>query len=279
MKTDQQDYGARFYDPQIGRWTTTDLVSELFFSISSYVYCLNNPLKYIDYKGLWPTKKVVDNGTIGNRGFNLTQSINPANKSLKTKHLGQDFPVSSGNNVHALAGGKVIAANFQFNDETKLGWGYYIDIQHSNGYVTRYAHLTKDSFKFKIGQPVNDGDIIALSGASGGVSGPHLHIEMLLNGKHIDPMAIADLQILLNELNGLEGEAMNEVVLGEVIITANRTKSQEDRIMDMLFQSIKPNASGNTGRYNKPGRTSDQNYSDQFLHWYYFSPENENGKK
>jgi RHS repeat-associated protein len=148
-RPDWYDYGARMYDPQIGRWTTIDLVSELFFSISPYVYCLNTPLTYADHNGLWPTKKVVDNGTVGNRGFNLTPTTNPANKSFKTKHLGQDFGVSSGNNVHALAGGKVIDATFQLNKETGLGWGYYVDIQHSNGYVTRYSHLTKDSFKFK----------------------------------------------------------------------------------------------------------------------------------
>jgi hypothetical protein len=227
-------------------------------------------------------KKVVDNGTVGNRGFNLTPTTNPANKSFKTKHLGQDFGVSSGNNVHALAGGKVIDATFQLNKETGLGWGYYVDIQHSNGYVTRYSHLTKDSFKFKKGQTVNDGDIIGLSGASDGVKGPHLHLELLLNGKQIDPMSLADLQIVLNELNGVEEKAVNEdnpVKLGEVIITAYKAKSIDDWITDMLWQCIRPNAVGNTGRYNKPGRTSDQNYSDQFLQWYYASPENEKEKK
>jgi RHS repeat-associated protein len=44
VNLDWYDYGSRFLDPQIGRWTTIDLVSELFFSISPYVYCLNNPL-------------------------------------------------------------------------------------------------------------------------------------------------------------------------------------------------------------------------------------------
>jgi hypothetical protein len=95
-------------------------------------------------------------------------------------------------------------------------------------------------------------------------------------------MSLADLQIVLNELNGVEEKAVNEdnpVKLGEVIITAYKAKSIDDWITDMLWQCIRPNAVGNTGRYNKPGRTSDQNYSDQFLQWYYASPENEKEKK
>ena len=48
------DYGARFYDPQIGRWTTVDPHAEKYLSISTYTYCYNNPLKLIDLDGKDP---------------------------------------------------------------------------------------------------------------------------------------------------------------------------------------------------------------------------------
>ncbi len=41
------------------------------------------------------------------------------------------------------------------------------------------------------------------------------------------------------------------------------------RMEDLLWMGVRPNANGNTGRYNKPGRSSDKNYSDDFLKWYY----------
>jgi hypothetical protein len=70
-----------------------------------------------------------------------------------------------------------------------------IKIKHKNGYTTRYAHLnSKEDINVKVGDKVTDGQVIALSGQSGGVTGPHLHFEVMKKGSHIDPESIENLQ-------------------------------------------------------------------------------------
>ncbi len=85
-----------------------------------------------------------------------------------------------GKTVVAAAGGKV----------TRAGWfssyGYCIDIQHSNGYLTRYAHLSK--INVRVGQSVSKGQAIGKVGNSGNSTGPHLHFEIRLNGNTKNPM-------------------------------------------------------------------------------------------
>jgi murein DD-endopeptidase MepM/ murein hydrolase activator NlpD len=81
--------------------------------------------------------------------------------------------------VYASSGGKVIKAGWG------SGYGYCVYIDHGNGMVTRYAHLNK--VLVKAGQRVSQGERIGLSGNTGISSGPHLHFEILVNGKQVDP--------------------------------------------------------------------------------------------
>ncbi len=97
-------------------------------------------------------------------------------------HKGIDISTSGiyGRTVVAAASGKV----------TRAGWfssyGYCIDIQHSNGYLTRYAHLSK--IGVSKGQYVSAGQAIGKVGNSGNSTGPHLHFEIRLNGSTKNPM-------------------------------------------------------------------------------------------
>ena len=96
-----------------------------------------------------------------------------------TYHKGLDWATPTGTTVVASCGGTVIKAGWG------SGYGYVIYIQHEDGRQTRYAHLSK--ILVSVGQHVDQGQKIALSGNTGVSSGPHLHFEILINGKQVDP--------------------------------------------------------------------------------------------
>lgn len=97
-------------------------------------------------------------------------------------HTGLDFHAYMNTPVKATAGGRVICAGYS---STGQGYGIQVEIDHGNGYVTKYAHLSK--VKVKYGQKVKRGDIIGLTGSTGWSTGPHLHYEVIKNGVKVDP--------------------------------------------------------------------------------------------
>ncbi len=96
-------------------------------------------------------------------------------------HRGIDISVPTGTPVYACAAGTVEIAGWSGS------YGYYVVISHGSGYTTLYAH--NSSLSVKQGQRVNRGDKIALSGSTGNASGPHLHLEIAINGVLQDPLA------------------------------------------------------------------------------------------
>jgi murein DD-endopeptidase MepM/ murein hydrolase activator NlpD len=97
----------------------------------------------------------------------------------KAYHEGVDIANRSGAAVKAIASGVVTYAG------TKSGYGRLVEINHGSGYVTRYAHTRK--ILVAVGEKVEKGQEIALVGSSGRSTGPHLHFEILRNGKAINP--------------------------------------------------------------------------------------------
>lgn len=95
-------------------------------------------------------------------------------------HKGVDFAAPAGTGLHATADGVVIHAGWQ------SGYGRLIKIEHDFGIETRYAHLSK--IRVKVGQRVSRGDHIGDMGASGRVTGVHLHYEVRVGGKAVNPM-------------------------------------------------------------------------------------------
>lgn len=95
-------------------------------------------------------------------------------------HRGVDFAGKTGSDVLAVADGLVTASG------SESGYGRTVEIRHGNGLVTRYAHNQK--LLVKVGDIVKQGQVIAKLGSSGRSTGPHLHFEVLKDGKHVDPM-------------------------------------------------------------------------------------------
>ncbi|KJY86938.1 peptidase M23 [Vibrio neptunius] len=114
----------------------------------------------------------------------ITSPFNPKRKHPVTgrisPHNGTDFATPVGTPIYSTGDGKVIAIrNHPYA-------GKYLVIEHNSVYKTRYLHLSR--FLVKKGQHVKRGQKIALSGATGRLTGPHLHFEVLVRNKAVDPM-------------------------------------------------------------------------------------------
>ncbi|MDR2130383.1 MAG: M23 family metallopeptidase [Odoribacteraceae bacterium] len=123
--------------------------------------------------------------------------MHPFYKMLKF-HQGMDFSGPIGTPVRATGNGVVESCG------NAKGIGNYIVIDHGFDYKTLYAHLEK--INVAKGKKVQRGDVIALLGNSGQVSGPHLHYEVHKNGKAIDPI-----NYFFNDLSAEEFDALVEV--------------------------------------------------------------------
>jgi murein DD-endopeptidase MepM/ murein hydrolase activator NlpD len=96
-------------------------------------------------------------------------------------HRGLDFAGPAGAEVVAVASGVVTYSKERF------GYGKCVEINHGNGYVTRYAHNQR--VLVQAGDTVQKGQPIALIGSTGRSTGPHLHFEVLKQGRAVDPMS------------------------------------------------------------------------------------------
>ncbi|WP_369855002.1 peptidoglycan DD-metalloendopeptidase family protein [Candidatus Thalassolituus haligoni] len=96
-------------------------------------------------------------------------------------HAGVDFAGKLGSDIVAVASGVVTWAGDRY------GYGRLVEINHGNGYKTRYAHCLE--LNVKVGDIVRKGDVIAAMGSSGRSTGPHVHFEVFKNGRTVDPSA------------------------------------------------------------------------------------------
>jgi murein DD-endopeptidase MepM/ murein hydrolase activator NlpD len=113
-------------------------------------------------------------------GFGMR--VNPFHKGLY-EHLGIDVALPRGTPVIATAPGVIVQLK---RSDLQAGYGNYIEIDHGNEVVTRYAHLENINVRF--GEKIAKGQAVATIGSSGGSVAPHLHYEILRNGKNVDPV-------------------------------------------------------------------------------------------
>jgi murein DD-endopeptidase MepM/ murein hydrolase activator NlpD len=100
-------------------------------------------------------------------------------------HTGVDLAAPHGEPVRATADGIIAWAG------ERGGYGLMVEIQHPNGYSTRYAHLSRVEASFSSARLVRRGDVIGHVGMSGLATGPHLHYEVRQRGRPIDPLRLA----------------------------------------------------------------------------------------
>ena len=119
----------------------------------------------------WPVKSGWISSGFGERNDPFTGKL--------TKHAGLDFAGKNGSDVLSVARGVVIWSG------TRHGYGNTIEIDHGNGYVTRYAH--SQELLVHVGERVTAGQKIAKMGETGRATSPHVHFEVLKDGRAINP--------------------------------------------------------------------------------------------
>ena len=94
-------------------------------------------------------------------------------------HTGLDIAASTGTPIKVIADGTVTSAQYTGS------YGYLVKVEHGNGVESWYAHTSK--MYVKAGDEVKAGDVIAAVGSTGNSTGPHLHLEIRINGQHVNP--------------------------------------------------------------------------------------------
>lgn len=126
-------------------------------------------------------------------------------------HRGIDWAAKRGTPILAAGNGVVEAAG------RKGGYGNYIRIRHANGYKTAYAHLYRFAEGLKTGAKVRQGQVVGYVGSTGRSTGPHLHYEVLVNNRHVNPI----------EIDVPRGRELKGRLLAEF-------KKERDRIDDLM---------------------------------------------
>lgn len=119
----------------------------------------------------WPVRKGWISSRYGERSDPFT--------GRRVQHKGLDFAGTRGTEVLSVASGVVIWSG------QRAGYGNFVEIDHGNGYRTRYAH--NEMLAVEPGDHVTAGQVIARMGSSGRSSAPHVHFEVLKNGATVNP--------------------------------------------------------------------------------------------
>ena len=99
-------------------------------------------------------------------------------------HKGVDFRAPTGTPIPAAGAGRVVARGFN------RGHGNFVKIRHNGSFETLYAHMSKFAKNVKVGTAVKQGQIIGYAGSTGLSTGPHLHYEIIKDGKHVNPLTV-----------------------------------------------------------------------------------------
>lgn len=166
-----------------------------------YIY-LNTDGRYYDEKGIeaegFMLNRPVKNARISS-GF-TKRRYHPVLKKYRA-HLGVDYAARPGTPIRAAGSGRVIFAGYT------RGYGKLIKIQHSDGYMTLYAHQRAFRKGMKRGKYVKKGDVIGYVGSTGLSTGPHLHFGLYKNGHARNPARV--IRIATNKLKGKKLNAFN----------------------------------------------------------------------
>lgn len=111
----------------------------------------------------------------------ITSRYGVSSNIRKSNHTGLDIAAPSGTAIKVVADGTVTNASYSGS------YGNLVKVSHGNGVETWYGHTSK--MYVSVGQKVTAGEVIAAVGSTGNSTGPHLHLEIRVNGTHINPQS------------------------------------------------------------------------------------------
>jgi murein DD-endopeptidase MepM/ murein hydrolase activator NlpD len=147
-----------------------------------------------------PAIQPVSNKDLKRTASGFGMRIHPIYKISKF-HAGMDFTAPTGTEVYATGDGVINTVR-----SLRRELGNHIIINHGFGYQTVYAHL--DRFNVRVGQKVRRGDVIGFVGSTGLSTAPHLHYEVMVNGRNVDPA-----MYYFNDLTADEYDRMIEIAM------------------------------------------------------------------
>jgi len=158
------------------------LKREMYIQTKSYDEIVLLALNKSDMLAAIPAIQPITNKGLTRLASGFGRRIHPIYK-VKRMHWGLDFSAPRGTPVYATGDGKVKMAK---NSYLNTGYGNQVEINHDFGYVTKYAHMQE--IIVRKGQNVKRGQLIGYVGSSGGSTAPHVHYEIIKNGKKINPI-------------------------------------------------------------------------------------------
>jgi len=205
-----------------------------------YIY-LNDDGRYYDEKGIeaegFMLNRPVKNARVSS-GFTLRR-YHPVLKKYRA-HLGVDYAARPGTPIMAAGSGRVIFAGYT------RGYGKLIKIQHSDGYMTLYAHQRAFRRGIKRGKYVKKGQTIGYVGSTGLSTGPHLHFGLYKNGHARNPARV--IRITTNKLKGkklkafrvLQDEYNKTVALHLAANTQVRRQAKFENVYYLNIKGFEP---------------------------------------
>jgi murein DD-endopeptidase MepM/ murein hydrolase activator NlpD len=156
------------------------LKRQMYVQSVSYDEVTDMAHKKEEYWASVPAIQPILNESLNMLASGYGMRIHPILK-VRKMHKGVDFAAPKGTPIYATGDGVVLSVKTVFG-----GYGKHIEIDHGFGFVTRYAHMNE--FKVRRGQKIKRGDLIGTVGNTGSSTAPHVHYEILKDGKFVNPV-------------------------------------------------------------------------------------------
>lgn len=156
------------------------LKRKMYVQSISYDEVTDMAYKKEEYWASVPAIQPILNENLNMLASGYGMRIHPILK-VRKMHKGVDFAAPKGTPIYATGDGVVVAVKTVFG-----GYGKHIEIDHGFGFVTRYAHMNE--FKVRKGQKIKRGDLIGTVGNTGSSTAPHVHYEIMKDGRFVNPV-------------------------------------------------------------------------------------------